>query len=448
MLDYLESGLLGWVEVFRSRLGVLDYLESEVAGADRGCQGLAGMPESPPPGLCRKPPPGLCGKPPPGLCRKPPPGLCGKPPAGFIVVLVPDQPPSTASSAPSAAVPPVVPPVVPPADVATAPAVGPPAVLTDAEVLVEVTRDGFVESVHRIAAVVTDPAGAVVLATSDPAGPILPRSALKPVQTLAMLRAGLDLPPDLLALATASHSAEPFHLDGVRRILAGAGLTEADLQNTPDLPYPDDERAAWVAAGRGPASIVQGCSGKHAGMLATCVAAGWDIGTYLDPAHPLQRLVAETLAEVAGEPVAATVVDGCGAPALAVSLTGLARVFGRFAAAPAGSHEARIADAMRSHPEFVAGTGRDVTALMRGTPGAIAKDGAEGVYAVGLPDGRGVAVKVVDGSDRARAVALATVLRRIDVESAAYPVLESAPVFGHGEPVGAVAAVRRHPNAR
>ena len=323
----------------------------------------------------------------------------------------------------------------------------PPAVLTDAEVLVVVTRDGFVESVHRAAAVVTDPTGTVALATSEPTGPILPRSSLKPVQTLAMLRAGLDLPPDLVALATASHSAEAFHLDGVRRILTGAGLTEAALQNTPDLPYPDDERAAWLAAGRGPAAIVQGCSGKHAGMLATCVAAGWDPASYLDPAHPLQRLIAETLAEVAGEPVAATVVDGCGAPAMAVSLTGLARAFGRIAAAPAGSPEARVADAMRSYPEFVAGTTRDVTALMRGTPGAIAKDGAEGVYAVGLPDGRGVAVKVADGSDRARAVALAVVLRRIGVESAAYPVLESAPVFGHGEPVGSVAAIRRPADA-
>ncbi len=207
----------------------------------------------------------------------------------------------------------------------------------------------------------------------------------------------------------------------MRRILAGAGLAEADLQNTPDLPYPDAERAAWLAAGRGPASIVQGCSGKHAAMLATCVAAGWDTTTYLDPAHPLQRLVAETLAEMAGEPVAATVIDGCGAPAMAVSLTGLARAFGRIAAAAPGTDEARVADAMRAHPEFVAGTERDVTALMRGTAGAIAKDGAEGVYAVGLPDGRGVAVKVADGADRARAVALAVVLRRLGVRVRGIP---------------------------
>ncbi len=169
--------------------------------------------------------------------------------------------------------------------------------------------------------------------------------------------------------------------------------------------------------------------------------AGWDTATYLDPAHPLQRLVADTLAEVAGEPVAATVVDGCGAPAMGVSLAGLARAFGRIAAAPSGSDEARVADAMRAHPEFVAGSERDVTALMRGTPGAIAKDGAEGVYAVGLADGRGVAVKIADGADRARAVALAAVLRRLGVESAAYAVLESAPVLGHGEPVGDVSAV-------
>ncbi len=313
--------------------------------------------------------------------------------------------------------------------------------LYDAPVLVRVTRGGFVESAHRAAVAVTDAGGEVTLALGDPGDPILPRSAIKPVQALAMLRAGLDLDPDLLALACSSHSAEPFHLDGVRRILAGAGLTEADLQNTPDLPYDDDERTAWLIAGRAPAPVVQNCSGKHAAMLATCVVAGWDRSTYRDPDHPLQRLVAQTLADLAGEPVAATVVDGCGAPAMAISLGGLARAFGRLAGAPAGTPEARIADAMRAHPENVAGTRRDATALMRGTEGLIAKDGAEAVYAVGLADGRGIAVKVADGGQRARPVVLSAVLRHLGVQSSAYQTLQAPPILGHGEPVGAVVAV-------
>ncbi|HSO64270.1 MAG TPA: asparaginase, partial [Ornithinibacter sp.] len=217
--------------------------------------------------------------------------------------------------------------------------------------------------------------------------------------------------------------------------------TEADLQNTPDLPYDPDERDIWVAAHRTARSLAQNCSGKHAAMLATCRVNGWDLRTYLDQTHPLQRGMADTIADLAGEPVAATAVDGCGAPVMAISLAGLARAFGRIAAAAPGTPEGSVADAIRSHPEYLGGTRRDVTALVRGTRGAIAKDGAEAVYAVGLADGRGIALKVADGGQRARPVILAAVLRRLGVESTAYERLEDAPILGHGEPVGAVVAV-------
>jgi L-asparaginase II len=223
-------------------------------------------------------------------------------------------------------------------------------------------------------------------------------------------------------------------------MLADAGLTEADLQNTPDLPYDDGERDVWIAAGRTARPLAQNCSGKHAAMLATCLVRGWDPATYLDPSHPLQRHIAETVAELAGEPVAGTEVDGCGAPVMMIPLVGLARSFGRIAAADPALPEGAVATAMRAHPELVGGTRRDVTALMRGTPGLVAKDGAESVYAVGLSDGRGVALKIADGSRRARAVVLAAVLRRLGVESTAYDRLEAAPVLGHGRPVGAVVA--------
>ncbi|HOB79769.1 MAG TPA: asparaginase, partial [Ornithinibacter sp.] len=246
--------------------------------------------------------------------------------------------------------------------------------------------------------------------------------------------------PHHLALASASHSAEPFHLDAVRDMLAAAGLTEADLQNTPDLPYDPEERDVWIAAGRAARSLAQNCSGKHAAMLATCRVNGWDIATYRDPRHPLQQLMAQTIADLAGEPVAAMAVDGCGAPVMAISLAGLARAFGRVAAADPGTHEGRVADAIRQHPEYLGGTRRDVTALIQGTQGVIAKDGAEAVYAVGLADGRGIALKIADGGQRARPVVLAAVLRRLGVESSAYERLESAPILGHGQPVGAVVA--------
>ncbi|MGG5260288.1 asparaginase [Phycicoccus avicenniae] len=316
-----------------------------------------------------------------------------------------------------------------------------PPALADAPVLAHVVRGGVVESVHRASVAVTAPDGGVLEAWGDPHDPVFPRSSNKPVQALAMLRAGLRLPPPHLALACASHSAEPMHLDGVRAMLADAGLTEADLQNTPDLPYDEVERDTWVAAGRSARSLAQNCSGKHAAMLATCRVAGWDTATYLDPAHPLQRAMAATLEDLTGTPVAATAVDGCGAPVMAVPLAGLARAFGRMASAPAGSYEASITAAVRAHPELLGGTRRDVTALIRGTEGVLAKDGAEAVYAVGLPDGRGIALKVADGGARARTVVLAAVLRRLGVASEAYARLEDAPVLGHGEPVGAVVAV-------
>ncbi len=316
-----------------------------------------------------------------------------------------------------------------------------PAVLGAAPVLAHAIRGGFVESVHRASVAVTAPDGSVELELGAATEPVFPRSSNKPVQALAMVRSGLDLAPHHLALVCASHSGESFHLDAVREILDGADLTVADLQNTPDLPVDEQARHEWLRAGHDKESLAQNCSGKHAGMLATCVANGWDHTAYLDVDHPLQRACEATLAELAGEPVAATAVDGCGAPVMAISLAGLARAFGRIASASPGTHEARVADAIRSHPEYLGGSRRDVTTLIQRTPGAIAKDGAEAVYAVGLADGRGIALKVADGGQRARTVILAAVLRRLGVETDALDALEDAPILGHGEPVGSVVAV-------
>ena len=313
--------------------------------------------------------------------------------------------------------------------------------LYDASVVAHVVRSGFVESVHHGSVVAVDASGSTLLAVGDVAGPMFPRSSNKPIQALAMLRAGLDLDGELLALAAGSHSGESFHLEGVRRILAGAGLSEQDLQNTPDLPYEEQERDAWIAAGREATSLAQNCSGKHSAMLATCVAAGWDPMTYLEPLHPLQQLIVQTLADLSGEPAQAVGVDGCGAPVMAVSLTGLARAFSRFATAHDGTHEARVAEAIRAYPQWLGGTRRDVTALIRGVPGLIAKDGAESVYAVGLADGRAVALKIADGGQRARPVVMAAVLRRLGINAKVLDELAYAPVLGHGEQVGSIVAV-------
>lgn len=316
-----------------------------------------------------------------------------------------------------------------------------PAALTEAPILAHLVRGGFVETVHRASVAVTAADGSVTRSWGEVSSPVFPRSSNKPLQALAMLRAGLDLDEDRLAVACASHSGEEFHLASVRAILAGAGLEESELQNTPSLPLDEAEQHRWIRGGRGPAAIAQNCSGKHAAMLATCAARGWDRATYRDPAHPLQVAIRETLEELTGDRVEHVAVDGCGAPVMSVSLAGLARSFGRLAAAPAGTLEARVAAAMNEYADYVGGTGRDVTELMDKTAGLIAKDGAESVYAVGLADGRGVAVKVADGASRAKGPILAAVLRAIGVDGPGLAALDNVPVLGHGEPVGSLVAV-------
>ncbi|MFJ5984122.1 asparaginase [Lentzea sp. NPDC092896] len=306
------------------------------------------------------------------------------------------------------------------------------------EVVAEVWRGDFLESVHHGTVVATDPSGSPVLSVGRPGDVAFPRSSNKPLQALAMLRAGLDLDGELLALACASHSGEDFHVDGALRILASAGLTEDALQCTPDLPLGEQARAQHLAQGLAAAPKYMNCSGKHAAMLATCVANGWPTDNYLDPTHPLQVATRRTIEDVAGEPVAQVGVDGCGAPIFAISLTGLARAFGRLAAAAPGTLEHRVATAMNTYPQWVGGTGRDVTVLMGALPGVIAKDGAEGVYAVGLPTGEGVALKIADGSSRARAVVIVAVLKRLGVDVSEVEDLATVPVLGHGRAVGAV----------
>jgi L-asparaginase II len=308
--------------------------------------------------------------------------------------------------------------------------------------IAHVTRSGLLESVHFGTAVALDPSGAVVARAGDPSAPVLPRSSLKPLQLLAMLRAGLELPGPQLALAMASHCGEDFHRAGVEQILRVGGFTEADLRNTPDLPLGAAERLRWQCAGRPASRLAQNCSGKHAAMIVTCAVNGWPVGTYLHPEHPLQRLVAATIAELTGEPVAAAAVDGCGAPAFGTGLTGLARAYGVLARSAPGTAQGRVAAAVRAHPEHLGGTGREVTALLRAVPGLIAKDGAEGVYAAALPDGRAAALKVADGAGRARQPVMVGLLRVLGLDGhAGLDELAEQPVLGHGEPVGSVSAV-------
>ena len=308
-------------------------------------------------------------------------------------------------------------------------------------VVAEVVRSGFVEGRHIGSAVAVRADGSVALSVGDPDRPIFPRSANKPLQAAAMVRCGLEVDDELLAVAAASHSGEVRHVNAVRRLLASAQLDARALANTAGLPLSSAAAAAHVRAGGGKDRVLQNCSGKHAAMLATCVINGWSLERYRDPAHPLQRRIRHTVEDLADEPVAATGVDGCGAPLFALSLVGLTRAFARLVTAAPGSAERRVADAMRAHPDVVGGTGRDVTALMRGLPGLLAKDGAEAVYAAATADGAAAAVKVEDGGDRARTPLLVTALRALGVDAPVLADYATSPVLGGGAVVGEVRIV-------
>ena len=309
----------------------------------------------------------------------------------------------------------------------------------DNPVLVEVVRGDLVECLHRARVAITAPDGSLLASIGDVTTPMFSRSSLKPVQAIAMLRHGLDLDGALLALAAASHSGERIHLEGVQEILAGAGLDVTDLQNTPDLPLNEKARHVWLRAGRGEESLTQNCSGKHAAMLRTCVRAGWDKATYRDPGHPLQQAIAAAVDEFCGS-YAPFSVDGCGAPVFATPLQGLAAAFGRIAAAADGPERA-LAEAYRQHPEYASGHGRDDLELHRAVPGLICKGGAEACMAIGLPDGRGIAIKVDDGGSRAVRPLAVAVLQLLGVDAPDLVRLATRPVLGHGEPVGEVRVV-------
>ncbi len=309
----------------------------------------------------------------------------------------------------------------------------------DVVALASTVRSGAEESVHHGALVGLAPDGSVAFALGNPDAIVFPRSSMKPLQATAMVREGLRLPARLLALVCASHDGRAEHLAAAREILAGAGLDEAALANTPDHPLDDEEARRAVAAGVARSSLQMNCSGKHAGMLATCAARGWPTdASYLSPAHPLQRAITDALPGLAGAPAAHVAVDGCGAPAHALPLVALARGVRAVATARDGAGR-EVADAMRAHPGMVGGPTRDVTLLMRGIPGAVAKDGAEGVYVAALPDGRAVALKVADGANRARPPLMRAALAALGIDvSGVEPAAWASPVMGHGRVVGEV----------
>ena len=301
-------------------------------------------------------------------------------------------------------------------------------------VLAELTRNGLVESIHSGHLIMLNADGSEYKVKGSVDMPIFPRSSVKCMQASAMVRSGLKLEPRLLALVEASHSGAAMHQDGVLEILAGAGLSESDLQCAFDKPLGDLERIAW---GEKPATrLAMNCSGKHAGMLATCVINGWDIKTYLNADHPLQVAVLNEIEGLVGAKVSNKTFDGCGAPLFAVTTRELANAIRNITISKDPVH-VEVMNAARAFPEMVAGDGRLTTRTMQSVSGLFMKEGAEAVEVASMSDGRTLVFKISDGSWRA----FGAIMHAALLEWGITTTEEAFNVYGGANIVGGMRAV-------
>jgi len=301
------------------------------------------------------------------------------------------------------------------------------------EILATVTRSGIAESLHLGHLIVLNADGSTYLSKGSPELPIFPRSAVKSLQALAMLKAGLTVSDEELAIICASHSGAQSHIDLVIKMLEKKDIPISALKNAVDKPLGEKEKINWGE--KSASQLAQNCSGKHAGMLITCQQNGWDMATYLDMNHPLQIAIKKEIELLAGEKVSASTFDGCGAPLFAISLAGLARSISNLVKSKESVH-IQIVTACTTFPELVAGEGRLTTRMMRAVPGLFMKEGAEGIEVCALPDGRVIAIKIIDGSWRPVAPIIMEILKRWGVVMPD----ESVKIYGGGSVIGEVIA--------
>ena len=300
-------------------------------------------------------------------------------------------------------------------------------------VLAELVRSGLIESTHSGHLILLAADGSDLFTLGDVEAEIYPRSAIKSLQAAAMVRAGLNLNDEQLALVCASHGGTNRHQEVALEILRSVGLSESELQNTPDAPLDREARIKW---GDKPAtSLAANCSGKHSGMLATCVVNGWDIKTYRDVDHPLQLAIAREITELIGKSIDRVSIDGCGAPLFSMSTRSIA-VAARKMRIDSDSVFARVISAGLKHPEMILAEGAFDTRMMRAVPGLFVKGGAESVMLASLADGSAIAWKISDGSNRANGPLMKAALAKfgINIEG------EAVDVLGGGNVVGSLSA--------
>ena len=293
-------------------------------------------------------------------------------------------------------------------------------------VAVLVRRGDRVESTHRVAYAVADSGGALLHHEGDVRRPVFPRSAVKPLQALALIESGaaerFAVSERELALACASHAGEPMHTEAVSAWLARLGLDPSALECGAHAPNHEPTARRLIAAGQAASALHNNCSGKHAGMLTLALHLGVPIEGYIAPDHPVQQRIGAVLAAMSGGGLAPPAIDGCGIPTHPLPLANLAAAIARLGDpgpdpddAPGRAQAcARIRAAMAAHPLLVAGSGRACSLIMAAAPRVLVKTGAEGVYVAALPAQRlGLALKVADGASRAAVVALMALLKRL-----------------------------------
>ena len=301
------------------------------------------------------------------------------------------------------------------------------------DVLAEVTRGGVVESLHLGHLIILNSDGTTYLSKGSPELSFYPRSAVKSLQASAMLKAGLTVSDEELAIVCASHSGNQIHIDLVTKMLADRGIPLSAMGNASDKPLGEKEKITW--GDKAGTQLTQNCSGKHAGMLITCQQNGWDLSTYLEMGHPLQIAIKNEIELLAGEKVSTSTFDGCGAPLFAISLTGLAKTFSTLVKSNDLVYK-QIVTACTKYPELVAGEGRLTTRMMRSVPGLFMKEGAEGIQVCALSDGRVIAIKIIDGSWRPVAPIIMEVFKRWGVLMPD----ESVKIYGGASVIGEVIA--------
>lgn len=290
------------------------------------------------------------------------------------------------------------------------------------ELLATLERAGRLESAHYGIAVLVDSQGKVLGQAGEISQPIYPRSALKPLQVLAMKQLGLQLPAAETAITMASHYGTDRQVELVRGVLARFDIEESKLGCPADLPWNPQARV-----GKEKLSIHMNCSGKHAGFLATAKLNHWELDSYLQPSHPLQLATKQLIEEYSGEQIAQTTIDGCGAPLFALSTLGLARAISRFVLdAP------DLVAAAQAEPWLIGDVTTPDSFFLKA--GLFSKLGAEGVFTVATTDGHAVAMKIADGSLRAApAIALSMLERQGLIEtSAAEQVAKETVVYAMG----------------